>query len=113
MTTKRETLELLTRDELLAAVDRFQLNVADRRAKAGLVDAVASSKMATIPEVLADVSRDRLKELCRALGLDDSGREKAALLERLSGTKLGDAAPTTSGAKTNGAKASPPPPEVP
>lgn len=113
MTTKRETLDLLTRDELLAAVDRFDLSIADRRAKAGLVDAVASSKKATLPEVLGDLSRDRLKELCRALGLDDSGREKAALLERLSGTKPGHAAPTTNGAKTNGAKASTPPPEVP
>ncbi len=113
MTTKRETLDLLTRDELLAAVDRFDLSIADRRAKAGLVDAVASSKKATLPEVLGDLSRDRLKELCRALGLDDSGREKAALVERLSGTKPGQAAPTTNGAKTNGAKASAPPPDVP
>jgi type I restriction enzyme M protein len=113
MTTKRETLDLLTRDELLAAVDRFALSVADRRAKAGLVDAVASSKKATLPEVLADLSRDRLKELCRALGFDDSGREKAALLERLSGAKPAHAAPTTNGAKANGVKASAPPPEVP
>ncbi len=113
MTTKRETLDFLTRDELLAAVDRFELSVADRRAKAGLVDAVASSKKATLPEVLADLSRDRLKELCRALGLDDSGREKASLVERLSGAKPAHAAPTPSGAKSNGAKPSASPSEVP
>jgi type I restriction enzyme M protein len=112
MTTKRETLDLLTRDELLAAVDRFALSIPDRRAKAGIVDALASSKKATLPDVLADLSRDRLKELCRALGLDDSGREKAALVERLSGVKAAQAAVPANAAKTSTAKASAPPPEV-
>ncbi len=37
---------------------------------------------------LSDFSCDRLKDLCRGrgLGLDDSGREKTALVERLDGT---------------------------
>jgi type I restriction enzyme M protein len=99
--TKREILELLTRDELLAAVDRFELPLADRRAKAGLVAAVAASKMATLAEVLPALSRDRLKELCRALGLDDSGREKSALVERLAGSKA-SSVPKTNGAGTGG-----------
>ncbi len=109
MTTKREILELLTRDELLAAVDRFALSIPDRRAKAGIVEALASSKKATLPEVLTDLSRDRLKELCRALNLDDSGREKAALVERLSGAKPAPAAAPTNGANTIATKASVPP----
>jgi type I restriction enzyme M protein len=112
MTTKRETLDLLTRDELLAAVDRFALSIPDRRAKAGIVDALASSKKATLSEVLAELSRDRLKELCRALGLDDSGREKAALVERLSGAKTAPAPAPTNGAKAASGKASAPPPAV-
>lgn len=110
MTTKREILELLTRDELLAAVDRFALSIPDRRAKAGIVEGLASSKKATLPEVLADLSRDRLKELCRALNLDDSGREKAALVERVSGARPAPAAAPTNGAKTTVTKASVPPP---
>jgi type I restriction enzyme M protein len=47
---------------------------------------VAASKKATLAEFLPDLSRDRLKELCRSLDLDDSGRDKAALVERLIGT---------------------------
>lgn len=85
MSSKRAILELLTRDELLSAVDRFEVGVTDRRAKAGLVAAVGSSKKANVPEILADLSRDRLKELCRALELDDAGRDKSTLLERLAG----------------------------
>lgn len=87
MPSKRTVIERLSRDELLAIVDRFELAVADRRAKDGLVDAVASSKKATLTEILPALSRDRLKEICRALDLDDSGREKSALVERLAGTK--------------------------
>ena len=87
MASKREILDHLTRDELVAVVERFGLDVADRRAKAGLVEAVAASKKATAPEILAELGRDRLKELCRACGLDDSGKEKSALVERLVGGK--------------------------
>mgnify|MGYP000617891057 CR=1 FL=1 len=44
------------------------------------------AKAHPLPELLQGLSRDRLKELCRALGLDDSGKEKAAIIARLAGT---------------------------
>lgn len=84
---KRQVLEALTRQELQAAVEQFDLQVADRRVKDQLVDALVASRRATLPGVLEGLSRDRLKELCRALDLDDSGREKALLIERLAGTR--------------------------
>jgi hypothetical protein len=74
MSTKRDVLAHLTRDELLAVVDRFALAGPDRRAREGLVEAVPASKKATLAEILPGYARDRLKELCRALGLDDGGR---------------------------------------
>ena len=88
MPTKRDVLSHMTRDELLAVVDRFELVPPDRRAKEGILERVAASKRATLPEILGAASRDRLKELCRAVGLDDSGREKAAIIERLAGARL-------------------------
>lgn len=94
MPTKRAILELLKRDELLVAVDSFSLEVSDRRSKAGLIEAVASSRKATLDAVLPNIPRARLKELCRELGLDDSGREKSSIIKRLMGRK-----PTTSLAK--------------
>ncbi|WP_437593439.1 N-6 DNA methylase [Sorangium sp. So ce1000] len=81
--TIRQVLERLTRDELIAAVDLYGIEVADRRAKAALADALARSPQADLADALGRLSRDRLKQLCRDLSLDDSGREKAALVERL------------------------------
>lgn len=83
MRSKREVLEHLKRDELLAAVDRFELTVEDRRLRSELVDALGRSRRAELPTILEDLPRARLKELCRALGLDDSGKEKARLIARL------------------------------
>ncbi len=110
MPTKRDVLAHLSREELLAVVDRFELTPPDRRAKDGIVDTVAASKKATLPALLADFSRDRLKELCRALGLDDAGKEKAAIIERLAGTS---ASPATATTKSNGSgKPAPAPIEI-
>ena len=38
--------------------------------------------MPPLAGVLEGLSRDRLKEVCRALDLDDSGREKVVLIDR-------------------------------
>jgi type I restriction enzyme M protein len=100
MPSKRDVLSLLSRDELLTIVDRYELSPPDRRAKDGLVETIASSKKATLAEVLPELARERLKELCRALDLDEGGREKSAFVERLAGTKVnGEAAPAS---KLNG-----------
>ncbi|WP_437947529.1 type I restriction-modification system subunit M N-terminal domain-containing protein [Sorangium sp. So ce296] len=81
--TVRQVLDRLTRDELIAAVDLYGIEVADRRAKAALADALARSPQVDLGDALGRLSRDRLKQLCRDLSLDDSGREKAALVGRL------------------------------
>ena len=83
MSSNSSVLELLNRDELLGVVDRFNLPVTDRRRKDGLLDAVAASKGTTLAEILSALPRDRLKRMCRTFDLDDSGREKAALINRL------------------------------
>ncbi|XXT17019.1 class I SAM-dependent DNA methyltransferase [Sorangium sp. So ce429] len=87
---KRTVLEHLTRDELISIADAFDVHVPDRRSKEKLVDAVAASKGATLAAFLPSYSRDRLKELCRALQLDDGGREKAVLVARLAGGKASE-----------------------
>ena len=85
MPTKRAILAELTSHELRAAVDGYGLQVGDRRVKAQLVDTLAGSRKARIAEMLQDLPRDRLKELCRGFGLDDAGRRKADLVARLGG----------------------------
>jgi DNA polymerase III epsilon subunit-like protein len=93
MASKRALLELLSRDELLAAVDLCGVDVPDRRAKNGIVDALVASRKVSLAQALADFPRDRLKDLCRSLGLDDAGREKTALIDRLTGASAAAAAP--------------------
>ena len=88
MPAKRAILAKLTRDELLANVNYYELPVDDRRISAQLVDALARSRKTRLDEVLQDLqdlSRDRLKELCRTFDLDDSGRKRADLVARLVG----------------------------
>ncbi len=86
MPTKRQVLDLLDRNELIAVIERFDLGVQDRRVREQLVEAAAGSRNVVLAEVLPDYSRDRLKELCRKLGLDDAGWEKGPLVERLAGS---------------------------
>ena len=85
MPTKRAILSELTAEELRANVEYYELPVHDRRVKTELVDALAGSRKARLDEILPDLPRDRLKELCRTFGFDDSGREKAELAARLMG----------------------------
>ncbi len=90
MLSKREIVEQLKRDELLRIVDTYGLEPPNRRFKDGLVDTVASSRKTTLDEVLTGLKRARLKELCRAFGLDDSGIEKTEIAARLrSGSATG------------------------
>ena len=85
MPTKRAILDHLTAKELRAGVDYYELHVEDRRVKAQLVDALARSRKARLDDLLPELSRYRLKELCRAFSLDDSGRKKTDLAARLVG----------------------------
>ena len=43
MPTKRQVLQLFTRDELLFYLDHYELTVPDRRVKDGIVDALRRS----------------------------------------------------------------------
>jgi type I restriction enzyme M protein len=113
MPSKRAVLEQLSRDELQAIVEQYELSVADRRVRDQLVEAVASSKKATLAELLPTLSRDRLKALCRALELDDSGREKAALVERLAGSSTSATPVKATNGKVSGAARATPVPAAP
>ena len=100
----RQILDLLSRDELLRLADHHGVIVGDRRQKAHIADRL-EEKGPALPELLVDLSRDRLKELCRALGLDDSGKEKAGIVARIAGaTSNGEAAAKGNGHKATGAK---------
>ena len=102
MPSKRQILDLLTRPELQEVADRYQLTVPDRRVNDQLVDAATGSRKVVLADVLSAYTRDRLKELCSALGVDDGGREKAVLVERLTGQSAPAQPANGSNARTNG-----------
>ena len=83
--TKHAILSELTAGELRTAVDDHGLSVRDKRVKEQLVGALARTRKVPIGEVLAALSRQRLKGLCRTLGVDDSGKRKAEIAARLIG----------------------------
>ena len=84
--TKRQVLEVLSANDLRYLVDLNDIEVADRRVRADLVDALVRSRRVDLSEDLEGLSRNALKAACRALGLDDGGRAKAVIVARLLGT---------------------------
>jgi hypothetical protein len=85
MATKREVVELLKLHELQGIAEYYELSPDDARVRDDLIDAVVRSKRARLPELLAPLSRDRLKDICSGLELDTGGREKAPIIERILG----------------------------
>ena len=83
MPTKRDILSELSTKDLQDYANYYELEVADRRVKAQLLDALVGCEAAPIEEVLGDWYRDDLKALCRTFGIDDSGKRKGDLIARL------------------------------
>src|ERR1019366_9327462 len=87
---------------------RHGITLPDRRGKALIVDCLHMGG-ASPADLLRDLPRDRLQEGCRGPGLHASGREKAAIVERIIGVS-GGAAPGPAAAP---ASAPPPSPRKP
>lgn len=83
MPSERAIVETLNRKELLELVTHFDLKVGDRRIRDNLIDALASARETRLDKILGQLSLTSLKEVCRKHGLDDSGRLKSQLIERI------------------------------
>ncbi|MEM9116192.1 MAG: class I SAM-dependent DNA methyltransferase [Myxococcota bacterium] len=84
---KREILDALPRRTLLELLDRFELEVDDRRKRAEILDRLEKSRKANVPDVLDALSRKQLEDVCQHLGLDHGGRTKSVLVGRILGTE--------------------------
>lgn len=80
--TERSTLSVLTRARLFELAATAGQELPRSLAKAELVEAIAALPLG-FDELLGALKRDELKEMCRAHGLEDGGREKAPLVARL------------------------------
>lgn len=83
--TKRRVLESLPKVALIKLAQKVELPILMSRSKAEFVDELMGARRIGLPEILDKLSRDELKEVCRTAGLDDSGKEKAAIVERILG----------------------------
>jgi hypothetical protein len=74
----------LGKEELFEIGRRLDLEVAARMTVDELRDAIAGSKRARLSEIVVNsLSRETLKAICVACGLDNTGKEKAPLVERI------------------------------
>ena len=66
MPTKRDVLAQLSKAEHLSVVDSFELTVAGRRVREGIIDVVASSKKATLAEIVPELPKPPARPRARA-----------------------------------------------
>ncbi len=84
--SRRAALETLSRDRLAEITARYELHVEDRRTADSHVAAIAKARSSLdFSDVLRMLSRDELKAICEALGLDTSGKEKEPIVQRILG----------------------------
>ncbi len=90
MSFKRRVLSALGKELLLEIGRGLELDVTTRMGVEELRDALAKSKRAKLDAIVQEsLSRDALKAICGAVGLDDTGKEKAALVERILAASTG------------------------
>jgi integration host factor subunit beta len=80
---QRTALDVLTRPRLLEIGAAFDLDLSARLRKSEMVDALAGSRRTSLARILDNLKRDELKAICRTAGIDDSGRTKAAIADRI------------------------------
>lgn len=83
--TKRTALDTLTVKRLGGLCDDFELDRKGLTLKHDLIDVLARSKRASFAELLDALPRNELKAICRAHGLDKSGKLKAVIAARILG----------------------------
>lgn len=89
---QRDALSALSKSRLVELAQGFALDVPSRAGKDEFVDALAQSRRASYECILETLTRDELKAICRAGELDDSGRAKAGIADRILGREeTGDA----------------------
>ncbi len=111
---RRRALTALTRASLAAVTTKLNLAVADRRSQEAHAEAILGAKGVPFGDVLRPLSRDDLKVICRALGVDDSGKEKEPIVQRILAAEDGatpaapaaaEPAPAKGGKRVKAAKA--------
>ena len=113
--SKRAVLETLSVKRLGGLCDAFSIERARTARKDDLVETLHRARSAPLETILGKLSRDELKAVCRALGLDDGGVAREPIVARILGrapaqVPLPNTAPPPS---PSSSQARSPAPEVP
>jgi hypothetical protein len=90
--TKRNVLEQLSKQRLIEIAQALEIHLGVNKPKADFVDAIVKDRRGVWPyaptdnavaDVLNLLSRDELKAVCRGLGLDETGRSKQEIIDRM------------------------------
>jgi len=81
--TKKDLLSLISRTRLLELAGNYDVSGLSGKSKDGIVQALVQYRKIALVDMLETLKRDELKDLCKKLSLDESGREKGVLIERL------------------------------
>lgn len=103
---RRLALLQLGRTRLNELTNRYALEVGDRRVTEHHAEALIHAASVDFAELLAGLKREELQSMCDALGVDRSGREKQALIQRiLAASGPSPAAPRSAPARQSAAPA--------
>ena len=83
MASKTQILNVLPKTRLLEIAREYDVSGLSARRKADIAKALARKRSIPMTEVFDFLKRDELKAICRELGLDDRGKEKALISERI------------------------------
>lgn len=107
---QRQALATLSKARLCDLADFFDLASSPTLLKGELIDLLARSRRASFKKILGELMRDDLKAICRDAGLDDSGKRKDVLVDRLLGRST---PPQTPPVEEQRPAAKPPQPSAP
>jgi len=83
MARKSQILDCLTRPYLLQIAGEYEIKGVSSLNKGDLVRALSRKHSVRIEDILSDFSLDDLKGVCQGLGVDETGRKKTLLIDRL------------------------------
>jgi hypothetical protein len=83
MTRKRQILNCFVKPYLYEIAKYYEISGAYRMNAGDLVDALSRKRSVKVEEILNELSLQDLKIICQGVGLDDKGRTKAFLIDRL------------------------------
>ena len=85
MTPKQKILDCLTKEFLYEVASEIGMTGISQLNKADLVATISRKRTINIEDILNKLSLDDLKTVCQGMALDDTGRKKADLVDRIMG----------------------------